>query len=91
MLNPNPKTSKPSGLAIRELPDGHSLDGCEGGTLYFLMDGKEMALIVREKKKFYDAEQDGISLQKYANTTPSDLACKATEALEQLIPHVKRW
>jgi hypothetical protein len=93
-----PKKPKPNGLAIRELPDGQSPDGCEGSALFFLMDGNEMVLIVQEKRKAYvrekkahEAERKGITLREHENGVVSDLERKAAKALEQLIPHLKRW
>lgn len=87
-----PEGFKPSGLAIRRDSDGHGPDGYEqGGLVYFTMDGKEMVLIIRERKVFDRYARGGKTLREYANSIVSDLAYEAAKALEKLIPHTKRW
>jgi hypothetical protein len=55
------------------------------------MDGKEMALIIREKKVLDSYLRGGKTLREYANSSVSDLVSKAAKALEDLIPRTKRW
>ena len=87
-----PEGFKLSGLAIRTAPDGCGPDGYEqGGLVYFTMDGKEMVLIVRERKDFDRHAREGKTLRGYANSIVSDPACEAAQALVKLIPHAKRW
>ncbi len=87
ILEPKKPVNGPSrrrGLSIKRLLDGYE----QGGLVYFRMDGKEMVLIVREKKEFDRFLNAGKSLQEYANsivTAPAYDAAKAIEASMQVV------
>jgi hypothetical protein len=51
--------------------------------------GKEMVLVVRERRDFDRHARSGKTLQEYANSVVSDAAFQATYALAELIPHVQ--
>jgi hypothetical protein len=83
----SPKKPKPSGLAIKQDPDGTGPDGYEtGGLIYFTMNGKEMVLVVRERNVFHRYANGGKSLESYVSSVVSNLAYEAPVALEGLIP-----
>ncbi|MGD0499483.1 MAG: hypothetical protein ABSC23_13720 [Bryobacteraceae bacterium] len=82
-----PEGFKLSGLAIRTQSDGYAPDGCQGGLVYFTMDGKKMVLLVKERRIFDSKERK--TFQEYANvhTTREE---EAAGALEKLILQTQR-
>lgn len=54
-----------------------------------MMNGKEMVLIVRERRDFDGHRRAGKTLQQYANSLVSDVAYEAATALENLIPRIQ--
>lgn len=78
-------------MAQHSLPQGlsriGSQDGYEqGGLVYFRMNGKEMVLVVRERRDFDKMLKDGTTLQQYCNSLVTPVAYDAAEAIVALIP-----
>jgi hypothetical protein len=76
--------SLPQGLSRIELQDGYE----QGGLVYFRMNGKEMVLIVRERRNFDKMREDGTTLQQYCNSLVTPVAYDAAVAIEALIREV---
>jgi hypothetical protein len=78
------KRSLPRGLCRVELQDGYE----QGGLVYFRMNGKEMVLIVRERRDFDKMREGGKTLQEYCSSRVSPVAYDAAKAIEMLIREV---
>jgi len=76
--------SLPQGLSKIELQDGYE----QGGLVNFRMHGKEMVLIVRERRDFNKMREKGSSLQQYCDSRVTSVAYDAAMAIEALIPEV---
>jgi hypothetical protein len=83
-----PEGLKVSGLAIQTQSDGCGPDGCQGGLVYFTMDGKPMVLLVKERKVLDKREKKTFGEFADMHSTREEAAA---EALENLIPHTRRW
>ena len=54
--------------------------------MYFRMGGKEMVLVVRERREFDKMREGSHTLQQYCNSAVTPVTYKAAMAIEALIP-----